>query len=629
MGAAMSDPLDQVRRVMAAPEDVDMGGVPSADDFPDEGGDPGPDIGDGWGPDVEPPEGPPRDPPEGVDLDRHIEAAAFPLNDIGNGKRFCTYFGEDVMFVPRVGWFAWDGCRWAKDSDELVVRGKAQKVSELMLREIEHMAVEPWEKKRLDELPAAIAAAKGLEAQTRTPEQDAELDKLWAKVRAGEALKKEVLRRKGEYRRFAKSTGNTGKIDAMKTEAAIGLAQQVEALDSDPLAVNTLTGTLKFSVSEPTGEGDTRVASFVLHRHDRADRLTKCMTVAYDPHAQAPRFEAFMQRIMPDAEIRRFLQRSFGLAMTARMEQRIWFLYGHGANGKSSLIDLMAKILGDYSATAKIETLTGQTKRGGADATPDLIPLMGARMVRASEPEQGERLKEGLIKEMTGGEAMLIRALHSDFIEVRPVFKLFISGNHKPEIRGTDDGIWRRVLMVPFKEQIPEKERDIHFGEKLYKAEAAGILNWMIDGLISYLENGLQVPKAVAEATQAYREENDPIGIFLDACCEVRGDAGTFTRSSDLTDAFNFYQAELGSSQWTGRQFQLRLKDKAERWRDPRTGLTFMAAKRSVAGYQGIALTDVFRRRMDDAVAAGKWKRGVATSTGSAASGAGDDQHDF
>jgi putative DNA primase/helicase len=314
--------------------------------------------------------------------------------------------------------------------------------------------------------------------------------------------------------------------------------------------------------------------------------------------------------------------------MTARLEQRIWFFYGHGANGKSVLVDLIARILGDYSATAKIETLTGQTKRGGADATPDLIPLMGARMVRASEPEQGERLKEGLIKEMTGGEPMLIRALHSDFIEVKPVFKLFVSGNHKPEIRGTDDGIWRRVLMVLFSEQIPEKERDVHFGQKLYMAEAPGILNWMVDGLVDYLERGLQVPQAVQDATQAYREENDPIGIFLDACCEVKGDAGTFTRSSDLTDAFNFWTAELGSTQWSGRQFQLKLKDKAERWRDPRSGLTFMAAKRSVAGYQGIALTDMFRKRMDAAIAEGKWKRAVATGAVPSTE-AGDGSYDF
>jgi putative DNA primase/helicase len=605
----MTDPLDPVRRVMSEPEDIDMDGVPSADEFPEERDD-HPD--DGWEPDVDgpPDQGPP---PDGPDLDKIMAAAAFPLNDIGNGRRFACYFDQDVMAVPRVGWFAWDSTRWAKDVDRLAVRSRAQMISDMMLREIEHMAIEPWEQKRLFELPAAVAASKMLEAKTRTPEEDLELDKLWAQIRKGEGLKKEVQRRRGDYRRFAKSTGNTGKIDAMLKEAEIGLSQPLAALDADPIAVNVLNGTLKFTASEPGEDGDTRVASFALHPHDRADLLTKCMTVAYDPDAQAPLFEQFLTRIMPDPEMRRFLQRSFGLAMTARLEQRIWFLYGHGANGKSVLVDLLARMLGDYSATAKIETLTGQTKRSGADATPDLIPLMGARFVRASEPEQGERLKEGIIKELTGGEPILVRALHSDFIEVNPVFKLFISGNHKPEIRGTDDGIWRRVLMVLFDVQIPEKERDPDLGRKLY-LEAPGILNWLIEGLLAYLEVGLQVPQQVQDATQAYREENDPIGMFLDACCEVTGDSGTFTRSAELTDAFNFWTAaEQGSTQWSGRQFQMKLKDKAERWRDPRTGLSFMGSKRSVSGYQGLALTAMFRQRMANAIAEGKWKRAPGT----------------
>lgn len=624
----MTDPIHHVRRVMEQPEDIDMGGVPVAGDeapwpdgdwVPDEG----PDMGDASPGDAD---GPPGEAPPAVDDARHAEAAAHPMNDIGNGRRLATYFGEDVLHVQRVGWYVWDGTRWAADRDRVRVRTRAQKVSELMLQEIAQLALEPWEKKRLDDLPAAEAAVKALEARARTPDDDAELDRALSRVSAGKAMKQELQRRRGEFRRFAKSSGNTGKIDAMLKEAEIGLNRPFEAMDADPFSVNTLSGTLKFSVSRSSGGGDSKVASVQLCPHDRADLVTKCMGAIYDPQARAPQFEAFLQRIMPDAEMRGFLQRSFGLAMTSELEQRMWFFYGHGANGKSVLVDLMARMMGDYAATAKIETLTGQTRRGGADATPDLVPLMGARLVRASEPEQGERLKEGIIKELTGGEPILVRALHSDFIEVKPVFKLFISGNHKPEIRGTDDGIWRRVLMVMFNVQIPERERDRDLGRKLFE-EAPGILNWLVDGLIDYLERGLQVPQQVADATQAYREENDPIGLFLDACAEVTGDAGTFTRSADLTDAFNFWMAEQGSTQWSGRQFQMKLRDKAERWRDPRTGLSFMASKRSVSGYQGLALTAIFRRRMDGAIAEGKWKRAAGTS--SAVLDAGGDAHDF
>jgi putative DNA primase/helicase len=623
----MTDPLDPVRRVMEQVEDIDMGGVPAAGED-----DPGPEG--EWVPDERPEfdearpadDGPAAAEGSGFADEVHAQAAAHPLNDIGNGLRFATYFGEDALHVQRVGWYVWDGLRWERDRDGVAFRRRAQRVSELMLHELMHLALEPWEKARIDALPAAQAEVKRLEVAARTPDDDAALDLARSKVRAGEAMKKELARRRGEFRRFAKSTGNTGKIDAMKKEAEIGLDRDFEALDADPIAVNTLSGTLKFSVSEPSGAGDTKVASVRLCPHERGDLLSKCLTVAHDPAARAPIFEAFLARIMPDPGMRAFLQRSFGLAMTALPEQRMWFFHGHGANGKSVLVDLMARILGDYAATAKIETLTGQSRRGGSDATPDLVPLMGARLVRASEPEQGERLKEGIIKELTGGEPILVRALHTDFIEVKPVFKLFLSGNHKPEIRGTDDGIWRRVLMVPFEVQIPEGERDRTLGAKLY-AEGPGVLNWLIDGLIDYLERGLMVPQAVADATRAYREENDPIGLFLDACAEVTGDAETFTRSADLTDAFNFWMAEQGSTQWSGRQFQLKLRDKAERWRDPRTGLSFSAAKRSVSGYQGLMLTSVFRKRMDAAILDGKWKRAAGTSSASA--GAGVSADDF
>lgn len=610
----MTDPLDTVRQQITDLEQVDMGPVPvageSASDAPDPDQMP-PD--DSWMPDPEAGFVPPGDDPP-AELPPEAICGAFPLNDIGNGQRFKTYFGANVLAVPRVGWFTWAGFKWAKDDDRIAIRTLAQQVSALMLKEVEFLVVEPWEKDRLDALPATRAEAELLQAKgDKTAEEEAQLKILWAKVQRGEETKKLVAKRRTEYRTFAKSTGNTAKIEAMMKEAEPNMSRMLDDLDADDLAVNTQSGTLRFFVDRGPDGTANPVAGFRLDPHDRADLLTKCMPVMHDPFATAARFDAFLSRIQPDAEMRRFLQRSFGLAMTGRVEQRIWFLFGHGANGKSVLVDLMARMLGDYAATAKIESLTGQSKRGGADATPDLIPLMGARMVRASEPEQGERLKEGTIKELTGGEPILVRALHSDFVEVKPDFKLFISGNHKPEIRGTDDGIWRRVLLIPFDVQIPEGERDPDLGKKLF-LEAPGILNWMIEGLLDYLEGGLQIPKQVQDATREYREESDPVGVFLDACCSVSGEATAFTRSSSLTDAFNFWLTERGETQWTGRTFQLRLKDKAERWRDPRTGNTFTAAKRSVSGYQGLELTDMFRRRMEDAVSRGTWKRAAAST---------------
>ncbi|MBL3587804.1 hypothetical protein JMM61_21090, partial [Rhodovulum sulfidophilum] len=290
-------------------------------------------------------------------------------------------------------------------------------------------------------------------------------------------------------------------------------ARAYEDLDADPLTVNTLSGTLRFSTV--AAEGMSPVAELrVQPEHLRGDLLSKIMPVAYDRTAKAPRWEAFLEEILPDATVRDFVQRWMGLSMTGIKMQRLAFFYGGGANGKSVLVDTIARVLGPYAATARIESLTGTNRRGGGDATPDLIPLMGARFVRTSEPDEGQRLQEGLIKELTGGEPLMIRALHSDFLEFSPYFKLTMSGNHKPEIRGTDDGIWRRVLLVPFDVQIPEERRDPELANKLWE-EAPGILNWLIAGLTDFLEGGLRPPDRVLEATAEYREESDPVGAFL------------------------------------------------------------------------------------------------------------------
>ena len=578
------NPLAHVRDRMAHAEDVDPGDVtPPPRDLPQ---------GDK----------PPDDPRPDDSSPREAEAAQFPLNDIGNGRRFALYSGEDVMSVPRVCWFVWDGTVWAKDDDGLTVRGLAQKISGRMEYEIAHLAYSDWQLKQLAEEDGVKRRKSELDAiktADRTPEQVAEIEALRARLDDIGGIRERFRDAKTAHRRHARATGNKTRIDAMLGEATVDLSCEFESLDADPLAVNTSAGVLRFSVDRP-GDGASATANVRLDAHSRDDLLTKCMPVAHDEGATAKLFDGFMRRIQPDAAMRGFLQRWFGLSMTALTgDQKLVFLYGHGANGKSVLVELMARMLGDYAATAKIESLTGQNRRGGSDATPDLVPLMGARMVRAAEPEQGERMKEGIIKELTGGEPILVRALHSDFIEVAPKFKLTISGNHKPEIRGTDDGIWRRVLLAPFDVQIPEAERDLNFGAKLWE-ERAGILNWMVAGLIDYLEGGLQPPEAIVAATQMYREESDPVGSFLSECAEVSGGEADFTPSKELVQAFHFWLEERGEGRWTDRTVALRLKDKAGRWRDPRTGLTYSAAKRSVQGYAGLRLTDIFRRRMDD-----------------------------
>jgi putative DNA primase/helicase len=595
--------IEAVRAVLTGSvEDVDLpeGLVPAADAAG--GGDDGPPDGppDGLSNGMDgSPEGPSDGVPGGADP---RECAGFPLNDIGNGQRFRAYFGQDVMSVPRVGWYVWDGRVWAKDDDEIAVRGKGQQVSGLMEREVLHLVLSDRQMALLareDAVKAEYDRAAAVTGEDGHPPEDAKaaMARLGVELDLIAKLKRTLGDQRKAHRSYARTTGNSARIDALLKEASIALSRPFDDLDAGPLDVNTESGVLRFTVI--SGEGFSRMAKVDLLPHARDHLMTKIIPVAWDPEAEAPLFEAFLRRIQPNARIRDFLKRWYGYSMSALTgEQALVFQYGAGANGKSVLVEVMARIFADYAATAKVESLIGRNRRSGGDATPDLVPLMGARFVRASEPEEGERLQEGKIKELTGGEPILVRGLNQDFLEMRPVFKLTMSGNHKPDIRGTDDGIWRRVKLVPFDVQIPKEERDPDLADKLFD-ECAGILNWLADGLCDYLEAGLQEPEEVTAATQDYRRDSDPVGAFLTECTVVTGEAEDVIRSRDLVEAVQFYMIEADGAAWGPKTLSNKLKDKAGRWRHPVGGQAFSHSRSNGAVYRGIRLTDVFRVRFD------------------------------
>lgn len=599
--------LDRVRAVMSAPIDVEPTEDPADDAGPDAG--PEQDMREDAGPDdaIYPD---PVDPDEGIDWEAVGEACGFPLNDYGNGRRFQRHFGQDVIWVPRMGFFLWDGIRWAKDADEIGVRGRAHQMGDLVAREArfirpadahaDRVGQRDHVAERLDELDAAASLTDAEKAASLTDAEKAERTRLRGELKAIDDILGQVKDRVGQRLRHAKQAGNSATIKNMLTEGGVLLARPLDLLDADPLVINTRSHTIRFKVERT---GSIRRATFEALDHDRAMLITKVADVVYDANAGMPQFQTFLNRIMPDVETQGFLQRVFGLSLLGVVEQALYFFYGDGANGKSVLVDLIARILGDYSASAKIESLTGSNRRGGGDATPDLVPMIGARMVRASEPEKGTSWQEGLIKELTGGEPMLIRALHSDFVEARVFFKLIVSGNYKPDFRGTDDGIWRRVKLVPFTEQIPEGERrpKQEMDDMLF-AEAPGILNWMIEGALNYLEGGLMEPASVRSATQELREESDPYGAFLDDACIVSGEADDRIGSAELVNAFHFWLAMRGEGQFKDRTVANAMKDHARRWRSKKTGQKFHPVKSGgLMAYDGIRFTDFFRKSWADA----------------------------
>lgn len=593
----MTENLEDVRRTFAEAEDI-----PAPEPF--EGGDDG---------HVPPPNNrAPRDGADEPDEGKASEGALLPLNDTGNGSRFALYCGDQALFVPRVGWHVWDKRRWKLDPDGIAVRRHAQQIQHHIIDEIQHLELEGWQLQQLErEVPVRqrLAQLRQIEDADRSAEVSKEIEDLDQEMKWIAKIRDRRSGMKADHRNFSKTTGNKGRIDAMLTEATTSLSRDIEDLDSDPLTVNVENGLLRFTVVGGGSEGFAKTADVKIEEHaqevpisggNATQVITKLMPVEYDPKATCETFEKFLARVQPDKEMRDFLQRWWGLSMSALTVQKFLFQYGSGANGKSVLSDLMGRLLGDYSTSVKIESLTGRNRRGGGDATPDLMPLVGARSARASEPEEGERLQEGMIKEMTGGEKMLVRNLHADFIEVRPHFKLTISGNHKPDIRGTDDGIWRRVLLVPFDVQIPEGQRDDKLIDKLWD-ERSGILNWLIEGLLDYLEGGLREPDKVIDATADYRADSDPIKSFLQECCQVSGDNCDFLPARSLIDGFQLWQDLRGEGTWGNRSVSLKLKDRAGKYRDGNTGKTFIVGKVSVTGYRGIRFTDEFRDTLDRA----------------------------
>lgn len=622
----MTADLDAVRNVLAHPEDVTLPegmAAPSDAPHPDPD-DPGPGIDDRSEPDYGPGDPPPPDDPsdgDGIDWGKVEAASALPMHDVGNGLRFQLYHGDNARFVPNMGWHIWDSTRWKFDPPAVkdmpggvATRKLSHTLSDWIARET--VFLRPRDEsalhRRQREIRDRLGELESVPSKERTAEMGAEMGQLRAERTEIEGILSLAQDKVAQRLRHAKQAGNTATLNNMLKEGGVNLAVTVEQLDADALKVNCLNGTLHFRVEQ---DGKFRRAFVDFRPHDRADLITKRMDVAYDPDATAPTFRAFINQIQPEVEVQGYLQRAFGLSMLAVIEQVIFFLHGDGANGKSVLVDLIHRMLSDYAAKAKIESLTGTNRRSGGDATPDLVPLIGARMATTSEPAEGVSWQEGLIKEMTGGEPMLIRALQEGFVEILPYFKPFVSGNHKPVFKGTDDGIWRRVKMVEFPVQIPEAERrpKQEMDAELF-AEASGVLNWMIQGALAFLEGGLMEPAQVRNATSALREESDPYGAFLDEACEVTGEDGDRIGAAELVNAFNYWLTARGEGQYRDRTIAKAMAGHARRWRSKKTGQKFAQVKSGGRMfYDGLRFTAFFRKDWD---AAPKDQRGRALTVG-------------
>lgn len=439
-----------------------------------------------------------------------------------------------------------------------------------------------------------------------TQEDYEEYAKLEAMVEAMDEVQADRGGRMSSRHNHAKSSAGTNRINNMLTEAIPYVSKEVSDLNRDLFAVNCKTATLRFFCEEVDGARKWKVRR---DRHEPLDYISKLTEAELNPKAISPLFEQFFQRVMPNPDYRAFLQRYMGYCLLgSTAEQCLLFFYGAGRNGKSTFVDLMVDILGDYAISMSIDSFAGDSKRAGAEATPDLARLPGARLVAASEPEMGVHLKDALIKTLTGGEPIAVRRLHQDFFELIPQFKIILSGNHKPIIRDDSDGIWRRVHLVPWEIQIPENEVDRDLPRKL-KREREGIFLWMVRGALDYLQRGLQVPAGVTAATAEYREESDPIGAFVRNACHVTGKDADRETPEELFNAYMRYAKREGLAEFKPATFSKRLPDRTRQsWKGP-DGLMhqFRKGKSGTTFYYGISVRDEFKAHQQDSPPPGRF----------------------
>lgn len=297
----------------------------------------------------------------------------------------------------------------------------------------------------------------------------------------------------------------------------------------------------------PTGPVPLRIELtnpwMMLRPHSPADRITKLANVIYDPAAKAPRWEQFLHEIfLGDEDLITYVQRAIGYSLTGSTQEQVFFLcYGAGANGKSTLLGVMARILGDYAQPLKADALLSSPYRNAGSADPEIAALVGSRFVSAQEPGGGA-FDAAKIKELTGGDAMQIRELRQPPFTFFPQFKLWLSTNELPDVRDTTTGIWRRIRQIPFNARF-EKTGDPDLPAKL-RAEAEGILAWMVAGAVAWAQRRLGEANAVQEATREYREAEDP---YLEFFQEVLVPAEVTERveGSDAYEAFQEWQRNV------------------------------------------------------------------------------------
>ena len=419
------------------------------------------------------------------------------LNDAANARRVIEKYGQDLRYCEAwKRWLVWSGKYWQSADTLTLVQARVKEA----LRGIFQEAAECED----DNVARALSSWAGISLME-------------PRVRAA--------------------------VELAKSEP--GVAISPSQLDVDPWLINCDNGTLNLRSGE-------------LQPHCREDLITKVTKVEYDVEAQCPQWLGFLGEIMQgDQNLVEWLQKAWGYSLTGVCNERVvFFMYGRGRNGKSTCLETLRDILGDYAEVATPETLL--SKRDNAIPN-DIAALRGAHFVTASETDHDRRLAEATVKQLTGDDTIKARFLHAEFFNFKPTFKIWMATNYKPIIRGMDPGIWDRIRIVPFTYHVPEDRVDPDLRDKLL-AEAPGIFRWLVEGCTRWQAERLGTPTQVADSTREYRNEMDVIGDFINERC-VQGEKHSMA-IGEIYPSYVEWCNESGERPLTKRGLLSRLEDR-------------------------------------------------------------------
>lgn len=358
----------------------------------------------------------------------------------------------------------------------------------------------------------------------------------------------------------AKRAGSAAGVEAILALARStpSIAFKPDDANADPWLLNCASGTIDLR----TGE---------LRPHNRADLITRCSPAAYDPDARAPMFERFLEEVQPNADVRAYLARLFGCAAVGLVRDHvIGVFWGKGANGKSVLAEVAMHALGDYAKPGPSSLIVAGVHE---DHPTAIASCVGSRLVVVHETKRGATFDASKVKLLTGGDRLTARHMRQDFFEFRPSHTLVMLSNYRPAADATDSALWRRVHLCPFDVVIPEDQRDAELAERL-RAEAPGVLRWIVEGALEWQRMGLAPPAAVREQTEAYRSSEDAIGAFIDE--RTQRIAGHRQPAGALYAAFKAWSEAQGTKPVRGNDFAAELVGRGFRREVERMGSIYI-----------------------------------------------------